>query len=107
MNRCGGRLGLVGVVEAELDQQQAAAVRDQVEIRHALLVQAVDDVAFEPFEADRLELQNLRHVIGGRERVGIAEAHQRSVLGTGDQRHLGFEHDRARAFACRPAPGRR
>ena len=36
--------------------------------------------ALESFEADRLELEDLRDVIGGLERVAVSEADQRPVL---------------------------
>ena len=80
--------------------RHAAAVGQQIEVRRALPAQAVDHGAFEALEADRLELENLRDVVGRRKGVGIAEADQRAVLRAVDQRHLGLEHDGAGAFAC-------
>ncbi len=88
------------IVGAELDQQVAAALRHQLEVRRALLAQAVDERAFESFEADRIEFENLGHVIRGRERVAVAEADQRSVLRAVNQPQLRLEHDHAGAFGA-------
>ena len=100
MSRRGRLSRLVRIVGAELHQQHAAPGRQQIEIGRALRAQAIDHRALEAFEADRRELENLRHVVGGLERVGIAEPDERPVLRAVNQRHLGFEDDGARAFAA-------
>ena len=70
IRRCGRRRPpSAAIVGAELDEQQPAASRQQFEVRRALAPQPVDHRAFESLEADRTELQNLRHVIGGRKRI--------------------------------------
>ena len=68
---------------------------------------AVDHRAFEAFEADRRELEDLRHVIGRLERVGVAEA--RRAPGAADSRSASPSR-RARSrrcLRCRPARARR
>ena len=67
--------------------------------------QAVDNGAFESFQADWIELENVRDVIGRRERVGVAEADQRSMLRARNQPGPGLEHDDAGAFGADERPG--
>ena len=69
-------------------------------MRRALLAEPVHHRSLEPFEADRLELQNLRHVIGGGERIGVPKADERSMLRAWNELQLRFEHDRARALGA-------
>ena len=69
-------------------------------MRGALLPEPVDHGAFEAFEADRPELQDVGNVIGCRERVRISQADQHAMLRAPDQRDPGLEHDRARPLAA-------
>ncbi len=91
---------LVSVVVPELHEQEAAALRKQVEIGCSLPAKAVHDGAFETLEADRLETENARHVIGSREGVPVPQSDQRSVWWAVDQPELCLEDDRARAFGA-------
>ncbi len=68
-------------------------------MRGALLPEPVDHGAFEAFEADGPEPQDVRNVIGCRERVRISQADQHAMLRAPDERDPGLEHDRARPLA--------
>jgi hypothetical protein len=74
------------VVGAVLHQQQPLPIGKEVEVRRSLPPQRVDHHAFEALETNRSGLEDFDHVVSRAERIRVAEAHQRSMPGTGHQR---------------------
>jgi hypothetical protein len=78
---------IVGVVRAELDQQPAAAVGQQVQAAGVQPDPAhvADEGVVEALQADRPVAQQLGDVVGGDEEIGVAEHDQAPVGGAGHQ----------------------
>ena len=55
---------MLRVVGAELDQENASAGREQIDVGRAFALKAFDDGAFEAFEADGVEFEDFGDVIG-------------------------------------------
>ena len=90
----------VAVRAAELDHQPAVAIRQQL---HVLGVQpdrlhVGDQPVVDAFEADRMVSEDVGHVIGRAEHVGIAEHEQRAPRRAVDEAHRRTEDRDARAF---------
>jgi hypothetical protein len=94
----GRLLAAARIVEAELHEEEPASRRQQLEIRRPFPSEAVDHGALESFEADRVELEDFSHVVGGGKRVRVAESHERAMLRTLDEPDRGLENNRARPF---------
>src|SRR5580700_10259937 len=67
----GGLLSLAGIIGTEFDEQVSATFGKEVEVRGAFSLEAVDHAAFESFQADRMEMQNLCDMVGGEEGVVV------------------------------------
>jgi hypothetical protein len=93
-----------GIVGAEFHEEKASPLRHEVEVGRALAGEAVDNRALESLEADWPVLENVRHVIGCGERVGVSQSNEGPVLRAGNQPNPGVEHDRARALGAHKRP---
>ena len=93
-------LGVFRIVGAEFDQENAAALGNEIETGLIFLAQVVDHGGFKAFEADGAELKNFGDMVGGLEGVRVTEAEQRAVLRTVDQVELGFENRYAGALGA-------
>ena len=94
-------------VGAELAQQKAAAFGQQQNIvdGQVLAQHVVDQQAIEAFEANRLVLEDCRHVVGGDEGVGKSQDDQAAMLGAMFQRAAGLENRDAGAFRAHQRAG--
>src|SRR4029450_12591542 len=95
----------IRAVEPEFDKQETATVWKQLEVRCTLLPKSVHDRAFESLQADGLERENLRDMIGGGKRVAVAKRNESAMLRARNQLRLGFEHNRARPLGPDEGPG--
>ncbi len=88
----------VRIIISEFHQQYPAALGKEVQVRRSFPLESIDDASFKTFQSDRMELQYLRNMIGGEERIAIPQSNKGAMLGTVDQFQFSFEHDRARTF---------
>src|SRR5258708_900699 len=71
----------VRIIISEFHQQYPAALGKEVQVRRSFPLESIDDASFKTFQSDRMELQYLRNMIGGEERIAIPQSNKGAMLG--------------------------
>ncbi|HEY1276253.1 MAG TPA: hypothetical protein VGF25_15175 [Thermoleophilaceae bacterium] len=100
--RLGALVRLLGRLAAELREQPTVAVREHPDLLgvHAERLHVADQHVVEALEAGRAELEDLRHVVGGVEHVGIPADHERPRRRAVHEPERRLEHGHQRALAA-------
>src|SRR5713226_2695241 len=88
----------LGIVCAELHEQQSVSLGQKAQIWRAFPRESFREAPFEAFQPDGAKLQQLGYMIRGRKNVRVTEPDQRPVLWAVNQLQLCFQNDRASSF---------
>ena len=99
------RFGFARIVGPQFHKKQAAPLGQEIEVCGPFFPQRIRHGAVKSFEADGIELENFRHIVGARKRVGVTQPHQRALLWTLDQFQRGGKDRHARALSTHQRAG--